>query len=394
MSSMTAQKVLLSLAPALVASALVAGCSPPGFNAIHGSPAADGPATGGSVGSSTGGGGGPGFTFATPDGSAGPKIDPDAGCGAESAQAMRVELDLLLLVDVSSSMANLVAGGRQSKWQIAHDAVLAFLHAQTSAGLNVGLQFFPLGASCALPDYEKLAVPFGPLPASVPALTAALDRQDVRMNFGTPTGAAMIGVLESLRAYEAAHPGHRGVVLMVTDGEPTVCTPISIPDISIPIAAAAQMTPPIPTYVIGVFTPAELTRVNDTVGKLAMAGGTNAFVLSAVADLPMRLADALNEVRNVAIPCEFNLPMPRTQKLDYGRVNVHLQRSAGSEDLPYVGSADHCSPSLGGWYYDVDPATGGVPTRVRVCDNICSTFKADPDTRVDLVFGCATVVIR
>jgi hypothetical protein len=394
MSSMTRQKLCRSLALALVAAATLPACSPPGIYALHGSPGVGASSTGGSVGSATGSGGGPGFTFTTPDGSAGPAIDPDAGCGAESAQAMRVDLDLLLLVDVSSSMANVVAGGTQTKWQIAHDAVLGFLRAQTSAGLNVALQFFPLGSSCALPDYERLAVPFGQLPTNVPALAAALDRQDVRMNFGTPTGAAMIGVLNSMRAYEAAHPGHRGVVLMVTDGEPTACTPITINDISLPIAAAAQMTPAIPTYVIGVFTPAELTRVNDTVAKLAMAGGTSAFILSAVADLPMRLADALNQVRNVAIPCEFTLPMPVTQKLDYGRVNVHLQRSAGGEDLPYVGSPDRCSPSLGGWYYDVDPATGGKPTRVRVCDNICSTFKADPNTRVDLVFGCATVVIR
>ena len=48
----------------------------------------------------------------------------------------------------------------------------------------------------------------------------------------------------------------------------------------------------------------------------------------------------------------------------------------------------------GGWYYDVDPASGGNPTRVVVCDNTCKAFTADANTKVDLVFGCKTVVIN
>jgi hypothetical protein len=48
---------------------------------------------------------------------------------------------------------------------------------------------------------------------------------------------------------------------------------------------------------------------------------------------------------------------------------------------------------LGGWYYDVAPATG-VPTRVQVCEATCSRFKTDQGGKVDLVFGCGTQIIN
>jgi hypothetical protein len=316
----------------------------------------------------------------------------DAGsCATESAMAMRVPVDIVLLVDISSSMANIVAGGTLSKWEIARDALSQFLRDPQTAGLNIGLQFFPLGASCALPDYRKLAVPFGELPGAAGPLTTAI--QNVRLGSGTPTGPAIIGVIEELRAYLATRPTHRGLVVLVTDGEPTPpCTPVFIDEIAVPVANARQMNPSIPTYVIGVFTAAELGRANDTVGRLATAGGTMPFLLSASADLPKKLSEALNQVRNVGVPCEFIIPRPQ-QALDYGKVNVHHRRTGGEDDVPYVASAARCDPVRGGWYYDVDPAAG-TPTRVVVCPATCNAFKSDAMTRVDLVFGCKTKVIE
>jgi hypothetical protein len=308
--------------------------------------------------------------------------------------ARRRPVDLLLLVDVSSSMANPIASGTQSKWEIAHASLLGFLRDARSEGLNIGLQFFPLGASCALPDYQNLAVPFGELPAVLPPLTVALAAQNVRMNFGTPTGAAVTGALEALRVRLQSNPEHRGLLLLLTDGEPTACTPLFIDEIAVPVAAARQMTPSIPTHVIGVFTAAELARAQSTVERLATAGGTPAVVLGANTDLPTRLNEALAEVRNVAVACEFIIPEPRLQSIDYGRVNVQFRGAGGSADVRYVGSAERCDPVGGGWYYDVDPATGAGPTRVVVCESTCRAFKTDPRAQVDLLFGCKTLVVN
>ena len=220
----------------------------------------------------------------------------------------------------------------------------------------------------------------------------ALAAQNVRLNFGTPTGAAVTGALDHLRAHNLAHPERRAILVLVTDGEPTACTPLFIDEIALPVAAARAASPAITTFVIGVFTPAELTRARSTVDRLAAAGGTMPFVLDANADLPRRLGESLQQVRNVAVPCEFVIPPPRKDALDYGKVNVRFGKSAGQEDVPYVASADRCDPARGGWYYDVDPATGATPTRVVVCPSTCQAFKADPNAKVDLVFGCKTVV--
>jgi len=59
----------------------------------------------------------------------------------EARQAQAVPVDLLLLVDSSDSMAAQI--GTRSKWQMVTEALLAFLRDPRSAGLGVGLQFFP-----------------------------------------------------------------------------------------------------------------------------------------------------------------------------------------------------------------------------------------------------------
>jgi hypothetical protein len=378
-------------APLLVLAAFVAASCSPRIKPVAGT--GDGAAA--PVIAPTGSdGGGPDFGFLIPD-SGGPAMG-DPSCAAESRATARVPVDILMLVDVSSSMANVVAGGTRSKWEIAHDALLAFLRDPMSAGLNVALQFFPLGASCNVADFQRPAVPFAALPAGLPGLTAALDGQNakIRTNFGTPTGAAVNGAIAQLRANLAAQPTHRGIILLVTDGEPTACTPVLIDEIAVPVGEARQANPSIATYVIGVVTPAELVRIKETVDKLATAGGTTPFVLDAAVDLPRKLSDALSQVRNVAVPCEFTIPPPSKGMLDYDRVNLHFKGTAREEDVPYVGSADHCDPARGGWYYDVDPAAGGVPGRVVVCANTCAAFKADTNAAVNLVFGCKTVVIQ
>jgi hypothetical protein len=85
----------------------------------------------------------PGRADGGPDGAA-----PGASCVAETHVAERVPLDLLLLVDVSSSMSFAAAPGAVSKWQMARDALVGFIGDPNSAPLGVGLQVFPVPASC------------------------------------------------------------------------------------------------------------------------------------------------------------------------------------------------------------------------------------------------------
>jgi hypothetical protein len=133
-----------------------AGCGDPkvmgGAGAAGGSGINPGRAgSGGSSGSGTGGSssnGGGGFTL--PDAGSTAATDavvsmPGAGmnnqCAAEAYDGKIVPLDLFFLVDISGSMGDMA--GNRTKWVTVRDSLAAFLKDGRSAGLGVGLQFFP-----------------------------------------------------------------------------------------------------------------------------------------------------------------------------------------------------------------------------------------------------------
>jgi Mg-chelatase subunit ChlD len=123
----------------------VLACTPP---TVH---TTGPPGTGGKTGSAGAGGGAGGGAIPTdpslrvPDaGADGPTAAPAAEqkCAEDVHQAERVPLDLLLLVDTSGSMDRKI--GMTTKWALVHDALVGFIKDPKSAGLGVGLQFFPV----------------------------------------------------------------------------------------------------------------------------------------------------------------------------------------------------------------------------------------------------------
>jgi hypothetical protein len=103
------------------------------------------PSGGGPSGGASGGGGAPSigvpFPDAAPAAPPAPPTGPGDKCAEESHAAQMVPLDLLLLVDSSGSMGQ--SAGPSSKWKQATDALLSFIRDPSSAGLGVGIQFFP-----------------------------------------------------------------------------------------------------------------------------------------------------------------------------------------------------------------------------------------------------------
>ena len=67
----------------------------------------------------------------------------DAACAATSQQAHQVPLDLYVMLDSSGSMLTPVSA-TSDKWTAVRGALTSFLQDQKSAGLGVGLQYFPL----------------------------------------------------------------------------------------------------------------------------------------------------------------------------------------------------------------------------------------------------------
>jgi hypothetical protein len=444
----------------------------------------DGGDGGGSGEGGTGGSKPPSGFGGFPDGGGGAGSGNPFGdipmCAEDIHMAERVPLDLVLLVDRSMSMAG-------PKWDMTTKALTAFVSDARSAGLGVGLQFFPVSPvehackvntdcgglnsscverkvcigtkwmgippscggprdaacpagtmcvplgqcplsstyctafgkpcpdgpmtdlctpigkicqdadfseSCSADTYTNLNVRVGPLPLAQPALVAIIAA--TRPDGGTPMAAAVEGTLSVLQTYARANPTHRVVLILATDGVPSHCGTAANPenDIDMRLTAARMAMPSITTYTIGVFAPNEGMDGPNAVNRFAVAGGTGmGFVLDPNGDLTEKLLGALNAIRGAALPCEFTIPTPKSGMLDFDKVNVHFKGATADENVPYVGSAAKCDPVKGGWYYDVDPATA-MPKKVVVCEKTCSRFKAEPTGKVQIGFGCKTIIIQ
>jgi hypothetical protein len=140
---------------------LTLACTPPSVVNPERATGGNGSAAAGSNGSS-GGGGVPGTVIKLPDAAAGADTASPA-CAEEAYKAEAVPVDLMLLVDASGSMASAVSGANMSKWTVAQGALSSFVRDGRSAGLGVGLQFFPefvraMKKSC-VSDVDCTAVP-------------------------------------------------------------------------------------------------------------------------------------------------------------------------------------------------------------------------------------------
>ena len=250
------------------------------------------------------------------------------------------------------------------------------------------------GDSCQVPDYEKPVVAIAGLPAARGTLTGTL--MMTSPGGGTPTDPAVEGAINILRMRAVAMPGRRGALVLVTDGIPDGCADDAAARVTAQLMMASRGMPAISTYVIGVFAASDAAAGGPAaMAQWAAAGGTGMpFVINPTDDLSGKLLDALNQIRGAAVACEYRIP-PASMggMIDFQKVNLHFTGTSGEEEVGYVGRADKCDPTRGGWYYDVDPDLA-TPTRVMVCPATCQRFKADASARVELQFGCKTRVIE
>jgi hypothetical protein len=75
--------------------------------------------------------------------------DLPADCSGDTQTAKQVDVDMYIMLDRSASMLGLTGpttGPGQTKWDAIRDALSEFLADPASAGLGVGLQYFPLAA--------------------------------------------------------------------------------------------------------------------------------------------------------------------------------------------------------------------------------------------------------
>jgi hypothetical protein len=319
----------------------------------------------------------------------------DNACAKSTATAELTPVNLVVMYDKSASMGNTMEGFDPAlKWTPVGTGMKAFLGDAASRGLDVSLQFFPLGATvdeaCAA-AYSTPRVPLAPLTDSTP-FASAIDA--MQPSGGTPTLPALTGAAAYARQVAQAAPSAKTAVVLVTDGEPgyriagqnvTGCPDNDVDHVAALAKANLEGTPPIATYVVGVGP--SLDKLN----AVASAGGTGQAIMVSVAD-PSRTATdfetALDAIRSSTLSCDFGFPQPPDgSTLDVNAVNVMWKTGAGDEHV--VGYNLDCNGGTG-WRYDNPSAPG----RIQLCPSTCSTARGDRGGKITILFGCQTVTVN
>ena len=346
----------------------------------------------------------------------GPTADA-AACAASSVKADKIPLDMMIMLDQSSSMSDAVTGG--TKWDAVKGALDTFVGQPGLAGVSVGIQYFGLPAgggtcstlacnvptdcgasacgpcianvcvgaltsggsdSCTASDYAGAAVEIAPLPGVAPMIVSSIAAHSPTTS--TPTSAALQGVIDHAKGWAQAHANDAVVVVFATDGDPTECD-TSLANINAIAAAGAAGTPKILTFVIGVGS--SLASLN---GIAAAGGTTSAFLVDTGGNTNQQFLDAMNAIRHSVLGCQYQIPAPTMGSPDYGTVNVVFTNNGVATTFPYVMTKQNCPASGDGWYYD-NPAS---PTQIILCDATCTRVEADHAAEVDITLGCATVI--
>ena len=102
---------------------------------------------------------------------------------------------------------------------------------------------------------------------------------------------------------------------------------------------------------------------------------------------------ALDTIRGSTLPCEYSIPPSEAGPQDLDKVNVQHTDGAGKQELlGYKKNAAGCGTGPG-WYYDVDPATGGMPTKIILCSSTCDAVKVESGAaKIEILLGCKTLV--
>lgn len=321
---------------------------------------------------------------------AAPPADASDPCLSDTLSAVPVPLAMLLVMDRSGSMDSPV-GAR--KWDQARSAMIGFADTKGAAGTKLGLAVFPPDPESSLdrclPSSYAPIVPIAPLPANGSVIKDALMSREPSSD--TPMAAALRGGIDDMKTYLATNPYEEGVLILVTDGDPSACSDDNVSTIANIAAIAALDKPRIRTFVVGMDG---ATFGNLDIIAKAGGGAPSAFNASATSggvSPQQQLMTALESIRAGAVACEYVMPTTEKGKVDLDSVDIAFDSGTGEPSLGIKRVADEsdCGAATGGFYFD-DP---NDPKRIVLCPASCDTVKKGTQkAKVDLVLGCITPI--
>lgn len=377
----------------------------------------------------------------------------DAGCGTAFANATRDPVVMSVVIDGSGSMDGIIKVGNDlvydvaqretdpmappagrddfhrqddpkdgmlttlsgKKWLAVRGSLNAFYDGIVTSGdttYTIGSYFFGIGSGKG-PDMPAI-LPMAPLDASqAAALKAQVNPPNYPYNHYTPLVAAIDSQVDALQTFTSANPNAKRILVLLTDGVPTVPGPTTTAALQLQSIAklmdarlpAVAGTPAVNTFVIGVGNPTDATTVYDEeyLGKLAVAGGLPApgcdsnwnqsspagvapchFQVTpgarTSAQISADLVGAFDTIRTRVASCELTIEKKLGVNIDPSHVNVLYKPGSGDERLVSK------EPS-NGWSFDNEAA----PTKVILNGQSCVDLKSDPKSSVRIAIGCATV---
>lgn len=373
---------------------------------------AGGPAPMATAGSGGGGSSATGGTFSgggsgsiLDGGNSGNTLDPDAACLVDTNEARLLPSNLLFQLDISGSMncdpdAELCATDVPhpgSRWDIFKQQMKNALDALPDS-MVAGVMHYPTGSGLFSNDPtgcvpQQPDIPLGPLSQSRVGIFSQLDL--LSPAGGTPTHDAVLaahGVIS-----QTALDGNDFVVL-ATDGQSTFCAGCDIScgdvekdadDQQLVATVAQAATNGTRTFVLGV--PGS-EGYRGVLSQLAEAGGTAKaagcsasgpeychYDLTTAPDFSVALGDALAAVSGEALSCVYDIPESNGD-FDPNQINVQFSDAQGSEDILKDPSRQN------GWDYSDDG------NQIVLHGIACERVKTTPNGRIDILFGCPTVV--
>jgi von Willebrand factor type A domain-containing protein len=317
---------------------------------------------------------GPSGPSGTGTGGAGGAVGAGGACMYSSTeQATLVPLDLIVVLDRSGSMYG-------AKWDGSKAALSQFFNDPASAGISVGLLFFPnlisYDTACDFTAYEILPVPIGVLPGNSFALTNSMPA--IANGQNTPMLAALKGAAFAAAAYQDANPTHKVNIVLATDGDPWGCDNVTINDIANTAQGVLNYNG-VHTYVLGMEG-----SIIPNLNQVAAAGGTG-MAYDITNDIN-QFSKAMADIRQAALGCEFAIPPP-PQGMEFHSDDVNFTYRAGGMGVPAtLPRADDLADCGGkpGWYYD----NNKKPTKIILCPASCSVVENDPKAEVSIAYGC------
>ncbi len=341
-------------------------------------------------------------------------VTADSACAAQTYSASAAPLDIYVVLDRSGSMHEPGSTATQalgdcnvgqsfnSKWCKSINALSDFFNSPKMVGNRAALNFFSTSVTTACDGnaYSSALVPVGvgflslPDPAFDTGLNAATP------GGGTPTYAAVKGIVKFTSNAQVITPGRIRVAILMTDGEPTSCTlseSVSRDELQAHFTATG-----VRTYAVGM----------DGAGfdwlEVVATGGNGGLHTSKIGNLTNTcgngkascyhwnvgngdgsvLLEAFSQITRLAAGCSFKMPTTDGGIVDPNKIKLEYlpQGKTPATNLNRVTNLAACTTDggTGGFYFDDNTN----PKLIQLCPTSCGTLQADIEGKVNVLVGC------